>query len=46
LWALSLLFIQVMNEIDPAPRERLARNVLALAAQSLADLYEGLVLPR
>jgi len=46
LRALSLLFIQVMNEINPAPWQRFARNILDLAAQSLADLNEGLVLPR
>jgi len=37
-----LLFIQVMDEINPAARQRLARNVLVLTAQLLADGNERL----
>lgn len=41
LRAPSLLFIEVMNQIYPPPRQRFIRNVFALTAEPLVNRFQG-----
>jgi hypothetical protein len=40
----SLLFIEVVDQVDPTPRQRFLRYVLAAAAEPFADLDDRLIL--